>query len=214
MGGMHGFGSLRLDIDEAPFHFDWERRMFAVQQATGRLGLWTIDMSRAEIEAIPAEEYLIDDDYFRRWVPRLEHFAVRYGLASVEEIAAGKALVPPRAGLVAAKPASVEQFVARGNSSMRPQAAPARYKVGDRVRARNYQPATHTRLPRYVRGRIGTIAIVHGVHVFPDTNCMGVEDRQWLYSVEFDGREVWGDTADPNVMICVDVSEPNISAAA
>jgi hypothetical protein len=29
---------------------------------------------------------------------------------------------------------------------------------------------THTRLPRYVRGRLGMIESLHGCHVFPDTN--------------------------------------------
>ena len=31
-------------------------------------------------------------------------------------------------------------------------------------------PTTHTRLPRYVRGRLGTIARVTGYHVYPDCN--------------------------------------------
>ena len=62
----------------------------------------------------------------------------------------------------------------RGRSRAAPMAgrrsAPARFKVGARVRTKNIHPATHTRLPRYARGRIGVIEAVRGCHVFPDTS--------------------------------------------
>ncbi len=46
--------------------------------------------------------------------------------------------------------------------------APARFKIGDRVRARTIHSRTHTRLPRYVREHVGVIERMHGCHVFPD----------------------------------------------
>jgi nitrile hydratase len=77
------------------------------------------------------------------------------------------------------------------------------------VRARNINPPTHTRLPRYVRGRVGTIERVLGCHVFPDSNALGKgEDPRWLYTVRFDGRELWGDHADPTTQVSVDAWEP------
>ena len=51
---------------------------------------------------------------------------------------------------------------------------PARFKPGDRVRTKNIHPATHTRLPRYARGQVGVVELVHGCHVFPDS----VADRR------------------------------------
>ena len=91
-------------------------------------------------------------------------------------------------------PASaVPGILARGGPTERPAAAPARFKVGDAVRTRVMNPSGHTRLPRYARGRRGTIAIVHGVHVYPDASGNGLgEDPHWLYTVRFDGRELWG----------------------
>ena len=72
-------------------------------------------------------------------------------------------------------------------------AKPARFKVGDRVRARNMHPVGHTRLPRYVRGRVGEVYMVHGTFVFPDTNFnRSGEDPQPLYSVRFSAQELWG----------------------
>ena len=88
------------------------------------------------------------------------------------------------------------------------------YRVGDRVRAKNINPLTHTRLPRYVRGRVGTITATHGCHVFPDTNAHGLgEEPQWLYTVSFDGRELWGLDADATLAVSVDAFEPYMEPA-
>jgi hypothetical protein len=75
------------------------------------------------------------------------------------------------------------------------------------VRTRNISPEGHTRLPRYARGRIGEVIAVHGTHVFPDSNAHGKgEDPQWLYTVRFGARELWGkDTKDA---VCIDLWEP------
>ncbi len=35
-------------------------------------------------------------------------------------------------------------------------------------------------------------------HVFPDSNVRADENPQWLYTVTFDGRELWGADADPH----------------
>ena len=77
------------------------------------------------------------------------------------------------------------------------------------MRAKNINPVTHTRLPRYVRGHVGTIERVLGCHVFPGQQCAGQgEDPQWLYTVRFDGRELWGARRDPTIQVSVDAWEP------
>jgi nitrile hydratase subunit beta len=82
------------------------------------------------------------------------------------------------------------------------------------VRARNIHPAGHTRLPRYVRGRVGTVVLVHGCHVFPDAHARGDgEDPQWLYTVRFDGRELFGPDADPASAVSIDAFEPYLEPA-
>src|SRR4030088_3725010 len=92
--------------------------------------------------------------------------------------------------------------------------APAKFKAGDRVRAKNINPVTHTRLPRYVRGHVGTIERVIGCHVFPDSNASGAgENPQWLYTVTFDGRELWGNDSDPTLKVSVDAWEPYLEQA-
>jgi Nitrile hydratase beta subunit len=57
-----------------------------------------------------------------------------------------------------------------------------------------------------VRGHVGTIELNHGSHVFPDVNSLGKgEDPHWLYTVRFDGRELWGQEGDPTLSVSVDV---------
>ena len=85
---------------------------------------------------------------------------------------------------------------------------PRMFKVGDSVRTKNIHPPTHTRLPQYVRGHLGTIELKHGCHVFADLNSLGVgENPQWLYTVRFDGPELWGKDTDPALSISVDAWE-------
>ncbi|WP_107677928.1 nitrile hydratase subunit beta [Agrobacterium sp. LAD9] len=213
MGGMHGFGKIPGIDGPEPFHHDWERRMFALNFAVGGLGLWNIDMSRAEMEATPPEEYLAGDDYFRRFLLRLERLVVKHALVSQEELTAGLEREPARTGLNTLRPQQVETMVRNGSSSMRPSTRQARFQVGDRVRALRINPATHTRLPRYIRGCEGVIKLMQGVHVFPDASALGNQDQQWLYSVLFDGVDVWGKDAAPGLEIVVDAFEPYLEPA-
>jgi nitrile hydratase len=82
------------------------------------------------------------------------------------------------------------------------------------VRTKVIHPATHTRLPRYARGRIGTIEALRGCHVFPDSTAVGAgENPQWLYTVVFDGRELWGENTDPTLTVSIDAFEPYLEAA-
>ena len=88
------------------------------------------------------------------------------------------------------------------------------FKPGDKGRAKNINPATHTRLPRYVRGHVGIVERINGSHVFPDSAAHGKgENPQWLYTVVFSGRDLWGDDADPSVKVSVDAFEPYLERA-
>ena len=212
MGGMHGFGRVEPEPDEPPFHTRWEGRVFALRRAIGFAGLWTIDADRASLEALPPLDYL-RSSYYRRWFLGLESQLVRYGLVGADELAAGHSLRAD-AGLprrLAA--ADVEAILGRSEFS-RPTNTPARFKEGDRVRARNINPATHTRLPRYARGKIGLVEAVRGCHVFPDSAALGAGDNpQWLYTIVFAARELWGEDADPAVKVSIEAFEPYLDPA-
>jgi len=213
MGGMDGFGKVEPEANEPVFHAKWESRVMAMNRAMGATGAWNIDMSRFSREVLPPDVYL-SSSYYRKWFLGLEQMLLERGLIDADEVETGHAKRP-------GKPlkrgnftlADVERVLTRGSFSRTPQ-GPARYKPGDRVRCKNIHPVTHTRLPRYVRGHVGTVERIQGCHVFPDAAATGRGDNpQWLYTVCFDGRELWGPEADPSMTISIDAFEPYLERA-
>jgi len=213
MGGMDGFGKVEAEPNEPMFHAAWEARTMAMVRAMGAAGAFNIDTSRFYREALPPHVYL-SSSYYKKWLLGLEDLLVEKGYVAREEVDAGQAMTP-------AKPlkrgkfttGDVERIMVRGKFGRTAPAA-AKFKAGDRVRAKNIHPATHTRLPRYVRGHVGVVERDHGCHVFPDTAAIDAgENPQWLYTVVFDGRELWGADADPTVKISIDAFEPYLEPA-
>lgn len=212
LGGQHGFGPVLPEANEPVFHAEWERQAMAFTVLMGPIGGWNIDQSRAARESLPPAQYL-SSSYYEIWTAGLEKLMIERGIVTAEEIEAGRPLVP-RAQIPPALTAEqVGPMLARGGPSEREAKQPARFAVGDRVRTRKMNPLGHTRLPRYARGRIGTIAIVHGVHVFPDFSGNGLgENPQWLYSVRFDANELWGPDTTASA-VHVDCWEPYLDPA-
>ena len=98
----------------------------------------------------------------------------------------------------------VPALVTRRNSARRNAAVSPRFKVGERVRARNINPTNHTRLPRYARGKVGVVDRDHGVFLFPDTNAEFLGEKpQHVYSVRFAARELWGEQVPPKDTVIV-----------
>jgi nitrile hydratase beta subunit len=205
MGGDQGFGPIEREADEPAFHAEWERRAFALTIAMGATGEWNLDRSRSAREDRDPVDYL-SRTYYEIWEAGLARLCEESGLLSEAELEAGGSLAPGRPVRVLAA-ADVEPALLRGGGVAREPARPARFAAGDEVRARNMHPRTHTRLPRYVRGHVGTVELVHGCHVFPDVHALtGEEDPQWLYTVRFSARELWGE--DANASMSVDAWEP------
>jgi nitrile hydratase subunit beta len=211
LGGMHGFGRVMPEPDEPTFHAAWEKRMPAMTRAMGYTGLWTLDAFRAAQENLPPQSYLAYS-YYERWCRALERLVVEHGLVAEDELAAGRSL-RPGIGLNRKLTAGDVQKLFWPNYS-RPTSTRARYGAGDRVRTKNMNPATHTRLPRYARGKTGLVEAVRGCHVFPDAAAVGAGDNpQWLYTVVFTACELWGEDADPAVKVSIEAFEPYLNPA-
>jgi nitrile hydratase len=212
MGGMHGFGPVEPDPNEPVFHSAWEARTLAMNRAMGYARLWHIDESRATIENLPPDVYLCAS-YYEKWTRRLEQLLLDKGLVQADELAAGRSLRPGKPLPRKLAAADVPKALTRGCYA-RPASAPAQFKPGDHVRTKNINPTTHTRLPRYARGHVGVIECVRGCHVFPDSLAIGQgENPQWLYTVLFEGRELWGDGADPKLKVSIEAWEPYLDRA-
>jgi nitrile hydratase subunit beta len=213
MGGMHGMGPIQYEKDEPVFHALWEGRSFVLNLAVAAWNKWNIDARRHQIELIPPADYL-RMSYYERWTERLVELLVKSGMVTRGEIESGKAApgspkaTPP---LTADKVHGV--FGSAGPASRNVPVTP-RLKVGQQVRARNTHPTGHTRLPRYARGKVGTVYLDHGVYVFPDTNAHFLGEKpQHVYSVRFAARELWGDQAAPQDSVYVDIWDDYLEPA-
>ncbi len=194
MGGMTCFGSVVAEDKEPVFHDDWEGRVFAMSiAASGRFG--SIDGRRYALEIISPGQYL-RSSYYERWLMRIEQLAEQKQATASDDGTVLSATDAERAAM-AGRPAT------RKVGRLEP-----RFSVGDTVRTRLLQPAGHTRLPRYARGRVGKIARLHGTHVFPDTSAHRLgENPQPLYSVEFAAAELWGPGVNAKDKLYLDLWE-------
>jgi nitrile hydratase subunit beta len=213
LGGQMGFGPINPEKDEPLFHGDWEKRALAITLACGGMGHWTIDESRHARETLHPVDYL-SSSYYEIWTKGIEKLLERHGFVSAEERKAGVPLTPSTVPKRVLAAANVPAVLARGGPTNRDKAGEPRFKVGDRVRTVVINPTGHTRLPRYARGKTGVIEMLHGAHVFPDTNAHGGgENPDWLYTVAFEARELWGRDADANSAVSIDAWEAYLEPA-
>jgi hypothetical protein len=188
LGGRHGFGGSLAARDEAGFHADWERRVFALASLVMEGGCFNTDEFRHAIERLDPVAYLADG-YYARWLGAVELLVHEAG---------GR----PTAGRVTDPSAS------------RPLDRAPRFAVGDAVVTRNLHPPGHTRLPGYARARRGTVAMLQGGWVLPDTHAHGRgECPEHVYAVRFRGEELWGEAAEPGTCVHLDLFERYLEPA-
>lgn len=213
MGGMDGFGAVEVEQNEPPFHQEWEGRVMAMVRAIGANGGINIDMQRFSRESLPPAVYLASS-YYKKWFLALAQSMVDRDMIGKDEISAGHSLrqnPPLKRGKFSMD--DVARITTRGSFRRDPSAPPV-FAIGDRVRARNINPVTHTRLPRYARGHTGIVERINGCHVFPDSSAQGQGDNpQWLYTVVFASRDLWGDDADPTLKVSIEAFEPYLERA-
>jgi nitrile hydratase len=206
LGGREGCGRIEPEPEGVLFHAQWERQAFAVTLAMGATGAWNIDMARSSRETLGDYRSL---SYYESWLEALQRLLLERGLIAADELAAGRMLHPARPVPRVLRAHQVAASLAAGSPAERPAVTPALFRPGERVRTRAREVPHHTRLPRYARGKFGRIDHVRGVHVFADANAQGAgEQPQWLYTVAFSGRELWGEDAPPGLTVSIDAWEP------
>src|SRR5262245_33640109 len=213
LGGMQSFGPVEHEENEPVFHAAWEAAVVAMMRAGGARGVYNIDEFRHGIERMNPAHYL-SATYYEKWLEGIARLFVEKGVVTQADLEARTGFfgerpdAPATAAIPGPLPARVPSTPNWVQDAVRPTAAAPRYEIGDAVVTRNIHPWGHTRLPRYARGKRGVIARVHGTHVFPDTNAHGHgEAAQPLYSVVFDARELWGESAEPNQRVLLDLWE-------
>jgi nitrile hydratase beta subunit len=213
MGGLHGMGPIQDEHNEPIFHSGWEGRVFGLNRALGAWRKWSLDASRHQRELIPPADFF-RMSYYEKWFTGLTELLVRTGLVTRAEIVSGK----PARGTIKAVPAlqaaATVAMIAKGSPARRDVAVTPLFRQGQRVRARNINPIGHTRLPRYARGKSGTVERDYGVFVFPDTSAHSLGEKpQHVYSVRFAARELWGQQAEPQDAVYLDLWDDYLESA-
>ena len=208
MGGMQDMGPIEYQKNEPVFHEPWEGRVFAMNLAVR--GLSNI---RFALEQLPPADYL-QMSYYEKWLAVLADRLVKSGRVTESEIDNGTSAPGSAKAAPPLTAAMVPVMVARRGGTSRNLPVKASFREGQKVRARNINPTGHTRLPRYARGRLGTIHRDWGVYVFPDTSTSGQGEKpQHVYSVRFAARELWGDQASSRDFVYIDLWDDYLERA-
>ncbi len=213
LGGMHGHGPIAPEKDEPAFHAPWEARMLGIRRGATFPPEVNIDRWRHLRELIPPHLYL-SRSYYDHWYMSYVAALLQSGWMTAEEIKSGHAAPGGARRNDAMRPEEVWEAQKTRGIFTRAVATLPMFAIGQRVRARNIHPTGHTRLPRYVRGKIGVVRLHHGGHVFPDANAHGQgEAPQHLYTIAFPMRELWGSDASPHDEACADLWESYLEPA-
>jgi nitrile hydratase subunit beta len=86
VGGMQGFPPVARELNEPPFHADWEAHVFAINRALIGQGVYNLDEFRDAIERMPAQDYLAAS-YYERWLHAISTLLVEKGVLSPHEVA-------------------------------------------------------------------------------------------------------------------------------
>jgi nitrile hydratase len=218
LGGMHGFGPIEPAKNADAYHASWELHVVAINEIARRgYHLFNLDEFRHGIERMAPIHYL-EASYHERWLASIETLLIEKGIISREELDARTEALrqhPDRPVPRRDDPAIMERLLPPNRRARGPddEVIP-RFAVGTAVITRNLHPPGHTRLPRYARGKRGVIDRLLGAQVFADDNAHGRgRAPQMVYSVRFTARELWGDSAEANQTVNIDLWESYLTEA-
>ena len=210
LGGMQGFGPIEIEADEPLFHHDWESRVFALQAMAGFVVDFNVDQFRRQIERLPPRQYL-NSSYYQLWLESVIALLKERDVISDDELDQAQAIDPLPSRYDTndqGQVGGILEVVLAGGSQAMPDAAnaPHRFVTGDRVGTLSHMPIGHNRLPRYARGKTGTVIAECGVFKLADSNAMGQgPDPQMLYTIEFAAGDLWGADAEEGALVCLDL---------
>ena len=207
MGGMQGLGEIGYVENETGFHEPWEVRLFALVRAlrTGSL--------RTGIEVIPASDYL-RMSYYERWYSAFIARIIERGFVTSAEVDSGRADPTSAKETPGLTPEIAREYISVTPKEERDIELAPQFNVGESVLGRNINPTTHTRMPRYTRGKTGIVERDRGIFNLPDSELSSGEPKpQHVYLVRFTGQELWGDAAPTNDSVYIDLWEDYLEPA-
>jgi nitrile hydratase len=233
MGGRaEYFGPIVRESNEPVFHARWERRVFGISGFVLALFRGNVEALRLAMEQLPREVYL--SSYYERWLGAFEAQLVSAGYLGPDEVDArveGRVAEPGARRASRARLAVTSRVLQSGLrptlprwlcahvlprviGTSRPAFRRRRFSVGDRIRVRADAVSGYTRQPGYVSGKRGVVTAHLGATLFPDAYAVGRRARpQHLYTVAFEGSDLWGDAADAGTEVRVDLNEAYLEPA-
>ena len=233
MGGRTEFyGPIVREENEPVFHSRAEGRVFGMAGFVLALFGRNLDAFRYAMEQLPRNVYM--SSYYRRMLGGCERLLVQAGYLGPDEVDARIERRPGatgrrrgsrarlaittrlmRAGFRPTIPSWIAAHVLpRVFGTSRPALSSRRFSVGDRIRVRPVQADSHTRQPGYVTGKPGVVTAHLGATLFPDAHAIGRRARPvHLYTVAFEGSDLWGEQAEPGTEVRIDLYEPYLEAA-
>ena len=213
------FGAIEREPNEPVFHEPWEGRVFGVAFfVETALGPPNLDAGRFNMEQLSPADY--HASYYHRWFGGLERKLTDAGYLGEHRTKRGARFRRACASVFLRRmlrPTLPQWMCAhvlpRMLGGSRPTLRRPRFAVGDSIRVRATQATGHTRQPGYVTGKPGTITGHHGAALLADAHAVGRRETAHLYTVAFDGADLWGDEAEPGTDVRIELFEPYLEPA-
>ncbi|MBV1932812.1 MAG: nitrile hydratase subunit beta [Porticoccaceae bacterium] len=198
LGGVDGFGAIKVERNEPVFHEDWEPLGYALGFLGMGLNWWTADQIRHAIERMEPRHYL-SASYYERYLTGVASLYVEKGTVSqqqLEDLAGGRyPLALPATPGAQARTQEIS------------------YAVGETVLVTNTHFKGHCRMPRYVRGKQGIITHIAPPFPFAGSAGHGLEAKlEPTYHVRFQAKDLWSD-AEENSSVVVDLWQSYLEKA-
>lgn len=218
LGGIENLGPVA--VEKRVFVEPWEAQLFAVHTTMMGTGIWAWPDLRVLAEGMSPLDYF-KYRYYIKWLGGMCHFLVAKNYISEKELEERtKHFLEhpdaplPNSGDNAVTERVIEYFYT-GANPYRDVAVDPLFKVGDKVRVKDMPPAVHTRLPGYLRNKVGVIDTVYkGAYLYADNvPTDGISTTQPVYLVRFKTRDLWSDIPDKGDVLYNDCFEVYLEAA-
>ncbi len=152
--------------------------------------------------------------YYERWYTALVARIIERGVVTLAEVESGRADPASVKATPALTPVAARELLFRTPQTEQDIEHTPRFHVGDRVLGRNIHPTTHTRMPRYTRGKTGVVERDRGVFNLPDSEQVSAEPKpQHVYLIHYTADELWGGEASTHDSLYIDMWEDYLEPA-
>jgi nitrile hydratase len=218
LGGLENLGP--VTVEKRVFVEPWEEQLFGVHATMMGTGIWAWPDLRVLAESMNPLDYF-KYRYYIKWLGGMCKFLVSKNYISEKELdeLTEYFLKNPDAALPGkGNPDITEkvvEYLYTGANPYRDVVVNPIFKAGDTVRVKDVPPAAHTRLPGYLRTKIGVVDTVYkGGYLYADNvPTDGVSTTQPVYLVKFKTRDIWSDIPDKGDVIYNDCFEVYLEAA-